>query len=323
MEKVTQAVEQFEVPSPHGMLSVRHQRPTGNTEVRRPPLLYVHGATFPSALSVNWAGGGDSWMDALTFRGHDVWAFDFLGFGESDRFPAMTRGDKAGAPLGGVAEAVVELRQVVQFVRKTQGMPQVQLLAHSWGTLVVGAYAARYADSVERLALFGPIAERVSGGALPILPAYQDVTLEDQWIRFQSEVPEGESMVFPKEAFARWASAYLDTDPTSHSRTPPSVRVPMGPIADIVHAHHGTFPYDPAQVQCPVLIVRGEWDSLSTEADAQWLWRAFVGAPWKMDIKLSRGTHVMHLEAHRHQLHQAVESFLRANNDNKEGNMPI
>lgn len=162
----------------------------------------------------------------------------------------------------------------------------------------------------------------MSSGALPILPGYQDVSLEDQWSRFQSEVPEGESTVFPDEAFARWARAYLDTDPASRSRNPLSVRVPMGPMADIVQAHHGTFPYDPAQVRCPVLIVRGEWDSLCTDADAQWLWRAFCGAPWKRDVKLSRGTHVMHLEAHRHRLHQAVECFLQADNERQEGNNP-
>lgn len=123
IEKVTKAVEQFEVPSPHGMLSVRHQRPTDKTVVRRPPLLYVHGATFPAALSVAWPSDGESWMDELAGAGYDVWTFDFLGFGESDRFSAMTLGDKAESPLGGVAEAVVELHQAYSLSERRRASP--------------------------------------------------------------------------------------------------------------------------------------------------------------------------------------------------------
>ena len=41
------------------------------------PVLYVHGATFPSALSVGYRFGGRSWADDLHAAGFDVWAFDF------------------------------------------------------------------------------------------------------------------------------------------------------------------------------------------------------------------------------------------------------
>ncbi|MGU3544108.1 hypothetical protein [Methylobacterium sp. A52T] len=42
---------------------------------------------------------------------------------------------------------------------------------------------------------------------------------------------------------------------------------------------------------------RGEWDGLTTDADAAWLLDAFSGSPNRRDIKLGRGTHLMHLEA--------------------------
>jgi len=64
------------------------------------PVLYVHGATFPSALSVGYRLAGRSWADQLHASGFDVWAFDFIGFGGSTR-PAAMNGPAAGVlPIG-------------------------------------------------------------------------------------------------------------------------------------------------------------------------------------------------------------------------------
>src|SRR5262245_11548752 len=39
-------------------------------------VLYVHGGTFPSALSIAHRFDGESWRDVLCAAGFDVWAFD-------------------------------------------------------------------------------------------------------------------------------------------------------------------------------------------------------------------------------------------------------
>src|SRR3569833_1891465 len=57
------------------------------------PVLYVHGATFPSALSVAYRFNGRSWMDDWSTRGFDAWAFDFAGYGGSDRYAGDTQPD--------------------------------------------------------------------------------------------------------------------------------------------------------------------------------------------------------------------------------------
>ncbi len=72
----------FHIPAagerPH--LFVRRLPRTG-----APPVLYIHGATFPSALSAGFDFGGGqwprSWLDDWNARGFDAWAFDFAGFG--------------------------------------------------------------------------------------------------------------------------------------------------------------------------------------------------------------------------------------------------
>src|SRR4051812_17543944 len=76
--------EHFHVPSSQAGLSLflRHLPPHDGV----PPqgvVLYVHGATFPSALSIAHRFDGRSWRDELCAAGFHVWGFDFHGYGHS------------------------------------------------------------------------------------------------------------------------------------------------------------------------------------------------------------------------------------------------
>jgi pimeloyl-ACP methyl ester carboxylesterase len=74
------------------------------------------------------------------------------------------------------------------------------------------------------------------------------------------------------------------------------VKTPLGPFSEIIKAWHGQLAYDPALVQAPIAIIRGEWDGLMLDDDARWLFNAFRQSPGKRDIKIARGTHLMHLD---------------------------
>jgi pimeloyl-ACP methyl ester carboxylesterase len=113
-------------------------------------------------------------------------------------------------------------------------------------------------------------------------------------------------------AWCAGGPAYMASDPGSASRTPASVQIPNGPAADIAEAWSGRLAYDPASITAPVLIVRGDWDTVTTDADARWLWDALTRAASKRDVKISRGTHVMHLETSRSALFDEVATFLAA-----------
>ena len=80
--------ETFRVESGSGGLRLFLRRMPSVGAVRG-SVLYLHGATFPSALSIAYRFAGRSWRDALCDAGFDVWALDFLGFGGSDRYPEM------------------------------------------------------------------------------------------------------------------------------------------------------------------------------------------------------------------------------------------
>jgi pimeloyl-ACP methyl ester carboxylesterase len=88
------------------------------------------------------------------------------------------------------------------------------------------------------------------------------------------------------------------------------VKVPSGAFEDIFDAWAGELAYDPGVVRAPVAIIRGEWDSMCTDADAAWLFNALAASPIRRDIKIGRATHLMHLEASRYALYRETEAFL-------------
>ena len=159
--------------------------------------------------------------------------------------------------------------------------------------------------------LFGAIARR-NGSAAQDYPAWRLVSLQDQWQRFTAEVPSGELPVLSRRHFAEWGERWLDSDPASRTRTPPSVQTPSGPWFDIGCAWAGDLAYEPARVRAPVAIIRGEWDSMCTDADAAWLFGAFTSSPIRRDVKIGRGTHLMHLEASRYALYRETQNSSQA-----------
>jgi pimeloyl-ACP methyl ester carboxylesterase len=286
---------------------LRHLPPAKPTPRAR-PVLYIHGATFPSALSVAHRFDGFSWRDSLADAGFDVWALDFIGFGGSDRYPAMAQPADAAAPLGRAADAADQVARAVAHILGHHGMPGLSLIAHSWGSVPACRFASENVDMVDRIVLFGPIAVR-DGAASPASPGWRLVSAEAQWTRFTADTPADHKPVLLRRHFDDWASRYLATDPMSGTRDPPAVAVPAGPSADIADAWSGKRPYDPAAVAAPVCIIRGAWDSLSADADARCLFDAFA-SPIRRDIKIAGAGHLMHLEEARHALYRETENFL-------------
>ena len=304
--------EHFRVPSPHPGLSLflRHLAPHRAMPPDGRVVLYVHGGTFPSALSIAHRFDGRSWRDELCDAGFQVWALDFQGFGLSDPYPQMAEQAAANPPLGRAAEATAQLDRAVRFVCERQQVPRLSLIAHSWGTIVAGRWAATHPEAVDRLVFFGPIARRPRAAEPQRLPAWRMISLKDQWDRFTADVPQGAAPVLLRRHFAEWGEHYLDTDRCSRERTPAAVQVPSGPFQDIYDAWAGELAYDPARVRAPVAIIRGEWDGMCGDADARWLFDALSAIPGRCDIKIARATHLMHLETARCALYRETEAFL-------------
>ncbi len=264
------------------------------------PVLYIHGATFPAALSVGYRFDGFSWADALERASFDVWGLDFPGYGAS-------RGVGDAPPFITVDDVADQIHRAADFIINTSGYENVLLIAHSWGSLPAGLFACLQPRAVKALVLFGPIARR-DGPASPPLPGWRLVSADDQYRRFIEDVPPEDQPVLSRDHFDAWAPAWLATDPTHASRTPPSVRVPNAPYNHLGAAWAGNLAYDPAMLACPTLIVRGEWDSVCDSADMAWFERTIRPELFN-SATINRGTHLLHLEANRFALYAATESF--------------
>jgi pimeloyl-ACP methyl ester carboxylesterase len=289
-------------------LLVREQLPASGDRSR--PVLYVHGSSFPSALSIMFRMGGESWADALNADGHDVFGLDFAGYGGSDRYPQMAGADPAGPPLGRADIAADQIARAVAFILKETGAKRVSIVAHSWGAIPATLFVERRPEQVDRLVLFGPVLRRDGPpqGAEPI--AWGLVTIAEQHARFVKDVPKDHPPVLEEADFPAWATAYLASDPTSSARAPPSVKIPSGPSADVLDVWSGHPPYAPADLARSVMVVRGAWDSVSTRSDASAFLAELPPGLERRFVEIPEATHLMHLETGRHGLYAEVNAFL-------------
>src|SRR5215467_6095562 len=129
--------QHFSIASPHRglQLFLRRLEPVARAEGGARPVLYVHGGTFPSALSIAHRFDGYSWRDALCEAGFDVWGFDFLGYGYSDRYPEMSAPAEANPPLCDARDASEQVEAVVRFILERCKAPSLSLISHSWASM--------------------------------------------------------------------------------------------------------------------------------------------------------------------------------------------
>ena len=288
-------------------LLVREQTPASGDRTR--PVLYIHGSSFPSASSVMFRFGGTSWADALNVAGLNVFALDFAGYGGSERYPVMASEDPVGTPPGRALEAAEQIARAVAFIREQTGASRVSVIAHSWGTIPAALFTIQHPEAIDRLVLFGPILER-QGPPASQTSRWSLVTIAQQHARFVGGVPAGHAPVLEEADFPRWASVYLASDPHAGERTPASVKIPSGPAADLLAAWSGRLGYDPGDLARPVMLVRGEWDTPSSAADAAWFESKLASGLEYRIVTVPDATHLMHLEAGRHALYAATNAFL-------------
>ena len=153
---------------------------------------------------------------------------------------------------------------------KRQRVKKVSLIGDSGGTLVAGLYATREPELIDRLVLYGPVGRKGNSYGGRTTDAYSLFTPEPLVEQFAGSVPADERPVFDKKYFTEvWSPLFLDNDPTSRERNPPSVKIPSGRIADAAEINTGKFPYDPSKIQAPTLVIIGEWDTVTQTEGAR------------------------------------------------------
>lgn len=122
-------------------ISLLHRPPV--KDVQHPPVLFIHGSSFPSALAFGFRMNGISWMDHLAFNHYNSYALDLLGYGNADRYPSMM-GAVTGAPTGRAEEVYKDVDSAVNYILQKTGSRKLYLIAHSWGGSVAALYASKF-----------------------------------------------------------------------------------------------------------------------------------------------------------------------------------
>jgi pimeloyl-ACP methyl ester carboxylesterase/heme-degrading monooxygenase HmoA len=275
------------------------------------PVLFIHGSSVPSSLSFGFRMGGYSWMDQLAENGIESFALDFLGYGNSDRYPEMAKGSPAGTPVGRATEAYKDIDSAVNLVIKRTGVKKIDLVAHSWGASVALLYASKFPDMIHKLVLFAPLTLRNgSEDTGQTGSSYEEMTPETRVEQMDELAPKEFRPALEKKLDSVWKKTWLQSDVLARDNKSKMVRFPAGPGQDIEDLKHNRPYYDPAEIKVPVLIIRGEWDSYPSNEDAGNLFSWLAHAPSKKYVVIAHGSHVMHLERSRTELYREALNFL-------------
>lgn len=312
------AVEDFHVPSKAtGIeLFVRNKRPAGTQTFPSDRIvLFVHGATIPSESSFDLSLDGLSWMDFIARAGYDVYLVDVRGYGGSTRPPAMSEPPDRNPPIATLAEAVDDVGAAVDFILRRRQVERISLIGWSWGTAIMGRFAATHGEKVDRLVLYAPLWQRkaapVSTRGVDLNTAYRLVNVAAVKSRWLAGVaPEKQDQLIPRGWFETWVAANLATDPWGSTQTPPVMRAPNGVFVELQQSGAWVPPYDPAAIKAPTLLIKAEWDADTPSYMAQALFPLLVNAPAKQYLEIGEGTHSIMLERNRMQLFRAVQGFL-------------
>ena len=304
---------------PHLHIALIHE--PALTHTGHTPVLFIHGASFPSSLAAGFRINGRSWMDELAAANYDCYALDFLGYGYSDRYPEMSNNQLPSRPTGRAQEIVPDIDSAINYIRQRTGSPTVNIIAHSWGGSVATLYASRFPEKIAGLVLFStitashhptPASATSSHPADTIRYSYESLTPDERVDAMEHLTPQGERCRLEPEIFQSWKTQWLQSDPLAKIFRDSAVRFPSGPSQDIDDLEQGKSYYDPSGIKAPTLIIRGEWDRFPSNEDAANMFTHLTNAPYKKYTVIEKGTHVMHLEQSRHQLYTEVQNFLNS-----------
>jgi pimeloyl-ACP methyl ester carboxylesterase len=285
-------------------------------------VLLLHGATLSGYL-FDPPAPAPSLQERLAGRGWPSYALDVRGFGHSTRPGPGTPGFDAARPFARAAECVADVAEAVRFLREERGHAEVALMGFSWGTVLAGCYVAAHPGTVSPLVLYAPLYAEANAGWMSLLRdprepaalnrafgAYRWTTTQALRERWDADIPVPDKSAWRSdEVLAAVLAGALEVDPRSGERAPPAFRSPNGPFADLFEAFSGRPPYAAAAIREPVLVVRGEGDSTSTQADARRVLRE-LGSKVKRYRSVARGSHFALLERSAPALHGACEEFL-------------
>ncbi len=290
-------------------------------------VLLLHGATLASYV-FDLPVPGYSLQERLAAAGWASYALDVRGYGRSSRPVPGDPGCPADRPFSTAAECVADVADAMRFLRQDRRHTEVILVGYSWGTILASRFVTAHPGAVSRMILFAPIYGTANARWISELGAsegpthsgfgpggYRWTTADGLQARWDSEIPtEEKSSWRANEVLKGVLQAALGSDPLSLTRAPPAFRSPTGCGVDLSRAFSGSAAFDAGKIEVPILLVRGESDTTSTEADSLRLLES-LGSRDKHSITIPSGTHFACFEYSAPLLFEALLAFLWCSDD--------
>jgi len=221
-------------------------------EAALPVLLLVHGSSNSGRVSFDLAtpGRGEySVMNEFSRLGFDTWTLDHENYGRSSQ--TQSNSD--------IASGVEDLKAAVELIARETGQQKVHVFGESSGAIRAGAYAAARPERVDRLVL-GAFTYKGDNS-----PTLTERAKGLEFYRTHNRRLRDRAMI--RSIFTRDKAGTSDPavgEFLADEELKFGDQVPTGTYLDMT----ANLPLvDPAKVQAPVLLLRGQYDGIATVDD--------------------------------------------------------
>jgi alpha-beta hydrolase superfamily lysophospholipase len=264
-------------------------------ETAKSVLFLVHGSSNGalSSYDLTVPGKGEySMMNVYARHGYDVWTMDHEGYGKSSR----TSGNSD------IASGVEDLKAAAAVVARETGRGKFHMYGTSSGAIRAAAFAQTEPDRVERLVL---AAFTYKGENAPTL---QQRAKQLEYYKTHNTRLRDRAMIrsiftrdgLPSAYDPAVAEALADVELKFGDQVPTGTYLDMTSKLPLV---------DPTKVLCPVLMLRGDHDGISTDEDLFDFFRQLPNGDRQFVI-LPNVAHSIGYSNNRHMADHATQAFL-------------
>ena len=259
-------------------------------------VLLLHGAGSPGSALWDLTTKDYSMMRRLACAGFDTYTLDVRGFGGSTQPRALLEDAEGAAPAVRAADVMPDVDAALRFAQARSSVDRVDLVGWSWGCVVAGMAAGRFADRVRRLVLFAPVYDRKWPTRHKTVGAWRSEARDLYFKYFDAEREERAVLEEHVAALFRFVGANE------------VVRLPNGPYRDLYGEDAPIW--DPASIRAPTLVVRGENDRASLREPAYRLFQSLKNAPVRRYSELGGAGHFAFRTRQYRRLQAVVHGFL-------------
>jgi pimeloyl-ACP methyl ester carboxylesterase len=261
----------------------------------KPVLFLVHGSSFAArtAYDLELPGHGDySLMKTFAGLGYDVWTMDHEGYGRSSHTDGFSY----------IADGVDDLEAAMPVVEAATGLSSYCFFGSSSGALRAGQFANKFPDRVAKLGLAALV---WTGEGSPTLKKRAERI--DEWQATNRRIVDEKAYegIFSRDV----VGLTVPELPAAAARTEienGGGSVPNGTYIDMCINLPAV---DPAKVQCPVMIFRGDHDGIATDEDVMGFFDALPNKDKQM-IMVSGQAHNTSIGINRARFWHVLDAFL-------------